>query len=101
VSFEDGKVVAVLLSGSTAVLAVEIDAQLHAASMAKLPLPGQPSPSARFLSHDLVAQGAGRLAAATSAGVFSVEVWRDLAGVHLWMAQGFDGSALRGPLAAL
>lgn len=96
-----GEVVVLLLSGTTQVVALAIDAQLEVAGVARLPLPGLVSPSTRWLSHDLVAQGPSRVAAATSAGVFSIRVTQTGAGVHLALAPGFDGSGLRGPIGAV
>jgi hypothetical protein len=101
VALMGGEVVVALLSGQTRVVALEVDGDLAIASMAEAALPGDPTPSTRFLSHDLVAQGPGRVAAATSAGVFSLEVTNDAAGVHLALDPAFDGSALRGPLDAV
>ena len=94
----DGAVVVALLSGQTRVVALEVDADLAVASMAEVTLPGDPAPSTRFLSHDLAVQAPGRVAAATGAGVFSVDVTRDDDGVHLALDPAFDGGALRGPL---
>lgn len=101
VSLSGGAVVVALFSGITEVVALEITPQLTIGSLAKVPLAGLTAPTTRFLSHDLVAQGAGRVAAATSAGVFSVRVTTTPTGVHLAVDGGFAGGELRGPLAAL
>lgn len=101
VAMEGGQVVVALVSGVTKLVALTVDVDLQITSMAEAPLPGVPAPSTRLLSHDLVAQGLARVAAATSAGVFSVQIWRDALGVHLCVDPGFAGSELRGPLAAL
>jgi hypothetical protein len=101
VGVDDGAVVVVLLSGVPALVAVEIDADLAIVSMARVPLPGQTTPALPFVSHDLVRQGARRVAAATSAGVYPADVWRDQLGVHWALDAGFAGSDLRGPLAGL
>ena len=101
VGLRGGKLVAVLLSGTTEVVALEIDAQLHVASMARLQLPGHPAPSTLAMSHALAEQGYGRLVAATSAGVFSIQIQKDATGLHLGLAWGFEGGGLRGPVASL
>ena len=101
VSLRGGKLVAVLLSGTTEVVALEIDPGLHVASMARLKLPGHPAPSAALLSHDLAEQGYGRMVAATSAGVFSIQIRKDPTGVQLGLAPGFEGGGLRGPIAPI
>jgi hypothetical protein len=69
--------------------------------VARVALPGETAPSTRLVSHDLAAQGEARVAAATSAGVFSVAVWQTPVGVHAAVDEGFAGSDLRGPVAAL
>ena len=98
---DGGREVVLLLSGKTEIVALQIDASLGIGSVAVVPLPGHPEPSTRFLSHDLSGQGAGRILAATSAGVFSVEVDADAAGVTLGVDPGFHGGALLGPVAAI
>jgi hypothetical protein len=101
VAMEGGRVVVALVSGVTKLVAVTVDADLQISSMAEAPLPGTPAPSTRLFSHDLVVQGGVRVAAATSAGVFSVQLWHDAIGVRLRVDPRFAGSDLRGPLAAL
>jgi hypothetical protein len=101
VALGGGEVVVLLLSGTTELAAIAIGPDRAPASLATLALPGQPAHATRFLSHDLVAQGNARVAAATSAGVFSVEVSLAPSGVALALAPGFDGAALRGPIAAI
>src|SRR6185312_6105073 len=100
-SLDGGREVVLLLSGKTEVVALQIDAALGIGSMASVPLPGHPEPSTRFLSHDLAAQGTDRIVAATSAGVFAVDVDADAAGVTLGIDPTFQGQALRGPVAAV
>jgi hypothetical protein len=97
-ALEDGAVVVALLSGETRVVALEVGGAIAIASMAEVTLPGDPAPSTRFFSHDLAVQAPGRVAAATSAGVFAIEVTLDADGVHLALDPGFDGGALLGPL---
>jgi hypothetical protein len=99
VSLRGGALVAVLLSGTTEVVALDIDAELQVVSMATLPLPGHVAPSTRFVAHDLAEQGYGRIVAATSAGLFSIQIRSDPIGVRLELATGFEGGALRGPIA--
>jgi hypothetical protein len=101
VAMEGGRVVVALVSGVTKLVALTVDADLQISSMAEAPLPGTPAPSTRLFSHDLVVQGGVRVAAATSAGVFSVQLWHDAIGVRLRVDPRFAGSDLRGPLAAL
>jgi hypothetical protein len=101
VAMEGGQVVIALVSGVSKLVAVTVTEELQIGSMAELPLPGVPTPSTRLFSHDLVVQGGVRVAAATSAGVFSAQIWHDTVGVHLGLDPRFAGADLRGPLAAL
>lgn len=103
VSLHGGQVVAVLLSGAeTELAAVAVDATGVVQGAAHLPLPGEAAPAPRFFARDLAVQGDGRVLAATSVGVHAVDVTvDDAAGVRVAIAAGFDGSALRGPIAVI
>jgi hypothetical protein len=96
-----GEVLALLLSGTSAVAAIEVDPAGLITSVALLALPGEVQAEPWSFSRDLAAQGPDRLLAATSAGVFAVRLLRDASGLHLQIEGGFDGSALRGPLATI
>jgi hypothetical protein len=96
-----GEVVALLLSGTSEVAAIEVDPAGLVTSAALLALPGEVQAEPWSFSRDLAAQGPDRLLAATSAGVFAVRLQRDAAGIHLQIEAGFDGSGLRGPLAVI
>jgi hypothetical protein len=96
-----GEIVLLLMSGTTELVALEIDQQLVVASVARVALPGQPAASTRFLSHALAVQGLSRVAAVTGAGITSIQIWKDLLGVHLLVDPIFAGTGLRGPMAAL
>ncbi len=98
---DEGREVVLLLSGLTEVVALQIDASLSIASVAAVALPGQPAPATSFLSHDLAPQGPRRFVAATTAGVFSVELGVGPFGVTLALDPAFQGDALRGPVAAI
>jgi hypothetical protein len=101
VALHDGEVVVMLLSGGAEVVAVALDAAGAVWSTAVLPLPGDVTPAPRYFSRDLAAHGRRAVLAATTAGVHRVRVAYDAAGVHLTPAAGFDGAALRGPIAVL
>ncbi len=101
VALGGGATVALLLSGLTEVVALAVDSSLAITSAAALPLPGHAAPSTQDLSHNLAAQGPARLAAATDAGVFVIEVSADTSGVHLALDPTFHGGALRGPVDAV
>jgi len=100
-SLRGGAVVALLLSGITEVVAIAVDKELGAASLSLVPLPGDPTPSAHLLSHDLAALGDEHVVAATDAGVFSLRVWTSGSSVGLALEGGFAGGGLRGPVAPL
>ncbi len=100
-TLDGGAVVTLLLSGVTEIVALAVDPVGAVTSIAAVALPGEAAPSTRYLSHDLAAQGPGRIAAATDAGVFSLEVWTDPSGVHLSLDPAFQSSALRGPIDAI
>jgi hypothetical protein len=101
VPFDDGQVVALLMSGRSEVMAIAVGADGAVTSVAHAPLPGEVTPAPTFFSRDLAAQGEGRVLAATSAGVHALRLQHHPGGVHLGLLGSFDGSALRGPLATL
>ncbi len=100
-AFDGGEVALLLLSGDSRVMAVELSSDGSVTSAATLALPGVVREERRFFSHDLEALGPHRALAATSAGVFSIRLTRSGAGVGLAFDPAFDGSTLRGPIAAL
>lgn len=95
-----GGVVVALLAEPSALVAFALDGDgVSGADL--LPLPGDVAENAPFFSRDLAVQSAGRVLAATSAGLFAARVTDGPSGIHLDLAPGFDGSALRGPIAVL
>ncbi len=101
VALEGGAMVALLISGVTEIVALAIDPAGAITSIAAAALPGEVAPSTHYLSHNLAVQGTYRIAAATDAGVFSLQVWTDSKRVHLALDPAFEGSALRGPIDAI
>ena len=101
VAIDGGEVALLLISGDSRVVAVETDAAGAVIHADVLSLPGQVRQETRFFSHDLATVGQRHALAGTSAGVFSILVKRDAAGVHLSFEPGFDGSLLRGPISTI
>jgi len=101
VAFDGGAVALLLISGDSRVLAIETDATGAVTHTDVVSLPGQVRQETRFFSHDLATLGRRHALAGTSAGVFSILVKRDAAGVHLSLEPGFNGSSLRGPIATI
>jgi hypothetical protein len=99
--FDGGEVALLLLSGDSRVMAVEMSPQGAVKSSATLALPGVVREERRFFSHDLAALGSHAALAATSLGVFSIQMTRGGAGVGLALDPAFAGAALRGPIAAI
>jgi len=100
-AFDGGEVALLLLSGDSRVMALEISASGEIKSAATIALPGVVREENRFFSHDLEALGPHSALAATSVGVFSIQMTRSGAGVSLALDPGFAGADLRGPIAAL
>ena len=92
--------VALLVSGSDEVVVLATGEDGAATGGWRIALPGAVRPTDRFASRDLAAQGVGRLLAATSAGVTAIGVSRE-GDITMTIEPGFDGAALRGPIAVL
>jgi hypothetical protein len=100
VSLQGGAIVAVLLSGTSRVVALTIDPGGAVSSMDALALPGAVREAPRFFSRDLAPHGDSGLLAATSEGVFSIQI-RVEAGIQLDLQSTFEGASLRGPVQAV
>jgi hypothetical protein len=94
-----GDHVAVLTASPPTLVVAALSAGGAVTATAHLPLPGLVADPAPFFSRYLCALGDHLVLAATTAGVFAVRIGSAPHGITLELAPGFDGSALRGPLA--
>lgn len=94
-----GELVAVLAASPATLVVAALSADRTVTATAHLPLPGEVADPAPFFSRDLCGLGDDLVLAATSAGVFAARIGMGPEGIRLEPAPGFDGSALRGPLA--
>lgn len=92
--------VAALVSGSADadLVIVRLVANGQLGCSATLDLPGAARKAGSFFSRDLLTISTGHLLAATSAGIFSVTIPSSCPLTPV-IEQGFDGDALRGPMA--
>jgi hypothetical protein len=99
VALQDGPTLAALTSGEADVVLVRLDAAGSPACAAALDLPGEALKSTLFFSRGLAVAGPDRVLAATSSGVFAIDV-SDACPLAVNADPTFAGDALRGPLDA-
>jgi hypothetical protein len=100
VSWPDGSRVALLTSGAADLVVFGTTKGGAPECAAALDLPGEAEPAGPSLVRSLLVVGPDRLLAATSSGVYAVTVSADCP-PRLAVDPAFEGSGLRGPLAAL
>lgn len=94
-----GDVLVGLASGGADVVAVRLGPDGAPACAAALDLPGEAQGGLLFFSRGLTVAGPGRVLAATSSGVFAVQV-TGMCPLAVALDPAFSGDALRGPLDA-